>query len=245
MKTRIFSGPTLRSLEIGQLLPKASVAGPIALGDVLAALDDGIERIAIVDGFFDQQQPVWHKEILFALHAGVQVLGAASMGALRAVELEPFGMRGIGKIFELYRDGWLERDDEVTVVHAPASEGYRALSDALVNMRFTFRKAARAAVISDEFAEHCGELSEQLFYAERTYQTVLRAAARDAARGAEVERLRTWLSEESNRVDQKRADALELVQVLAGPPLPGARRAFAFANTDAWAQFIATRRAGR
>jgi len=245
VNTRIFCGPTLRGVEIERHLPSASIAGPIALGDVIAALDDGVERIAIVDGFFDQRQPVWHKEILFALHAGVQVLGAASMGALRAVELEHFGMRGIGKIFELYRDGWLERDDEVTVVHAAASEGYRALSDALVNMRFTFRKAARAAIISDEFAEHCAGLSEQLFYAERTYQTVLSVAARDATRSTEAERLRTWLSEKSNHVDQKRADALELVQVLAGPPLPGARRSFAFANTDAWAQFLALRRAGR
>jgi len=245
MKTRIFCGPTLRQEEIARHLPKASIAGPIGWGDVLTALDDGIECIAIVDGFFDQQQPVWHKEILFALHAGVPVLGAASMGALRAVELEPFGMRGIGKIFELYRDGWLERDDEVTVVHAAASDGYRALSDALVNMRFTFRKAARSTVISDEFAEHCAGLAEQLFYAERTYQTVLSAVSRDSKWSHEAQRFRTWLAEESNRVDQKRADALELLAALAGPPLPRASRAFSFAHTDAWAQFVSAKRAGR
>src|SRR4051812_16437362 len=106
MKTRVFCGPTLSRREIEQRLPSASVVDPIGWGDVLSALDDGIERLAIIDGFFDQRQAVWHKELLFALHSGVEVLGAASMGALRAVELAPFGMRGVGKIFELFRDGW-------------------------------------------------------------------------------------------------------------------------------------------
>ena len=45
--------------------------------------------------------------------AGTQVFGAASMGALRAAELAPFGMIGVGAIFAAYRDGRLTGDDEV------------------------------------------------------------------------------------------------------------------------------------
>ena len=40
---------------------------------------------------------------------GVPVFGAASMGALRAAELHEFGMRGIGRIFEAFRDGVARR----------------------------------------------------------------------------------------------------------------------------------------
>jgi hypothetical protein len=39
------------------------------------------------------------------------------MGALRAAELHTFGMVGVGRVFEGYRDGVYEDDDEVAVVH--------------------------------------------------------------------------------------------------------------------------------
>ena len=48
---------------------------------------------------------MWHKEILFALSEGIDVYGAASMGALRAAELDAFGMRGIGDVYSAYAEG--------------------------------------------------------------------------------------------------------------------------------------------
>ena len=47
------------------------------------------------------------------------------MGALRAAELHVFGMVGVGRVFELFRDGLLEDDDEVAVAHGPADSGYQ------------------------------------------------------------------------------------------------------------------------
>src|SRR5688572_32760283 len=52
--------------------------------------------------------------------SGVRVFGAASMGALRAAELQPFGMIGVGQVFQAYRRGHLTDDDEVAVAHGPA-----------------------------------------------------------------------------------------------------------------------------
>ena len=63
------------------------------------------------------------------------------MGALRAVELEPFGMIGIGRVFEAYRRGFLEGDDEVAVLHGPAEIGYPTLTEALVNFRASLEQA--------------------------------------------------------------------------------------------------------
>jgi len=57
---------------------------------------------------------------------GIHVFGAASIGALRAAELDVFGMRGIGDIYEAFRDGLLEDDDEVAVLHGPEELGYAA-----------------------------------------------------------------------------------------------------------------------
>ena len=50
---------------------------------------------------------VWHKEILWAMAQGIHVFGGASIGALRAAELDVFGMKGIGRIYEDFRDGVL------------------------------------------------------------------------------------------------------------------------------------------
>jgi hypothetical protein len=75
------------------------------------------DRMTSVDGYFERVPAVWHKEVLWAISQGIRVYGSASMGALRAAELSAFGMIGIGKIFEWYRDGVIERDDEVAVAH--------------------------------------------------------------------------------------------------------------------------------
>ena len=41
-------------------------------------------------------------------------------------------MIGVGEIFEAFRDGRLEDDDEVAVIHGEAEGGYRNLSTAMV-----------------------------------------------------------------------------------------------------------------
>ena len=83
-------------------------------------------RSRIVDGYFDTVPSVWHKEILVAMQRGVHVFGASSMGALRAAELHPFGMVGIGQVYEWYRDGTIDADDEVAVAHGPAEFAFAA-----------------------------------------------------------------------------------------------------------------------
>ena len=116
---------------------------PIKQGDLLKALrDHQPSTVVIIDGYFEQVPSVWHKEILWALKQGVTVIGAASMGALRAAELQQFGMLGVGKIFEAYCSGrfspfdelLFEDDDEVAVVHGPPELDYIG-SLAMVDLR--------------------------------------------------------------------------------------------------------------
>ena len=42
------------------------------------------------DGVFHTERSIWHRELLEAVACGIHVIGASSMGALRAAELEPF-----------------------------------------------------------------------------------------------------------------------------------------------------------
>ena len=166
MKTLVFVGPTLRDIE----LANADIRPPVAVGDILRALRDRrVRRIAIIDGYFERMAAVWHKEILVALARGVEVWGAASMGALRAAELAPYGMRGIGKIYEAYRRGELVADDEVAVAHLPAEYGYRATSVALVDIRFALAAALRARRISKRDHDRHLAAARARFYRERTW----------------------------------------------------------------------------
>src|SRR4051794_9083188 len=100
----VFVGPTMPHDAVTEALP-CSVRPPAAQGDVLRAVRAGASRIAIIDGYFENEPAVWHKEILHALSQGVPVLGAASMGALRAAELRVFGMVGVGWVYEQYATG--------------------------------------------------------------------------------------------------------------------------------------------
>ncbi|GIW10527.1 MAG: hypothetical protein KatS3mg061_1584 [Dehalococcoidia bacterium] len=76
--------------------------------------------IALIDGFFRAGPAVWYKESLWALATGAPVFGAASIGTLRAVKLEPFGMVGVGWVFRAFRNSVLTADDEMAVAHSLA-----------------------------------------------------------------------------------------------------------------------------
>src|SRR5262245_34509783 len=121
----VFLGPTLGA-DAARSILDAEYRPPAAHGDVYRLLGQAEppRAIGLVDGYFQAVPAVRHKEILYALSRGVHVFGAASMGALRAVELADFGMVGVGEIFAAYRDRLLEDDDEVAVEHAPASAGF-------------------------------------------------------------------------------------------------------------------------
>lgn len=132
--TVVFLGPSLALAEAARLLP-ARFRPPARQGDVLAALRAGARRIALLDGTFEAHPAVWHKEILAALSEGVAVHGAASMGALRAAELAAFGMAGHGRVFAAYREGRVQDDGEVALLHGPAELGFPALTLPLVTLR--------------------------------------------------------------------------------------------------------------
>jgi hypothetical protein len=205
--TLVYVGPTLPADEVRKRLPAATVLPPAAVGDVLrASRKRGVRRIAIVDGYFERMAAVWHKEILVALERGIAVYGAASMGALRAAELAPWGMVGVGTIYRDYARGALVADDEVAVAHLPAEYGYRATSDALVNIRYGLAGAVRARIISPELYERLLGLARARFYRERSWTQLVTDAR---TQGLPVDALTAW-----PKPDRKADDARLLLRRL-------------------------------
>jgi hypothetical protein len=192
-------------------LPEAVLCGPAQCGDVYRACRNGAETILLVDGYFDHALSVWHKEILWALSHGTRVAGAASMGALRAAELDVFGMLGVGTVYELFRSGELEDDDEVAVLHEPSERDYTPRSDAMVNLRLTARAAVSAGTIERGTELRLVAAAKRLFYADRTFDRMVAEGELDSATRA---RLGRWLAAHG-LVDQKRLDAEALLALAA------------------------------
>jgi hypothetical protein len=201
----VFLGPTLAHDEARAVLD-AHYLPPAGRGDVLRAALARPSAIALVDGVFEQGPAVWHKEILFALSEGIQVYGAASMGALRAAELDRFGMRGVGEVYRAYADGTLEDDDEVAVAHADGEHAFRPLSDSMVDVRATLEAAVASGIVAGPVAAAIAARVKAVFYPRR-----MLAAALDRD-DDQHERLRAWLP--AGSVRRKRSDALELLRVV-------------------------------
>ncbi|QND48747.1 antibiotic resistance protein [Rhizobium lusitanum] len=209
----LFVGPTLPdAAEISD--PGITLRPPAQKGDIVKALEDGVNAIGLIDGFFENVAPVWHKEILFALSRGVHIYGAASMGALRAAECAAFGMIGVGRIFEAYASGALADDSAVAQIHAPAELGYRPLSEPLVNVQATLQALAETGAIGEPERAALQACAETMFFKSLTYRSVAEAAdlPDPARRPAIADLLR------ANTVNQKRSDALQLLRALADCP---------------------------
>ena len=91
----VFAGPSIAGVDVPEGL---DIRPPAKQGDVYLATLEDPPAIGIIDGYFEGVPAVWHKEVLWALAHDIPVLGASSMGALRAAELDHFGMIGVGPI---------------------------------------------------------------------------------------------------------------------------------------------------
>jgi len=202
----VFLGPSLSHDEAYKILD-ADYRPPIQRGDVRAALNDNPDIIGIIDGVFHQEPAVSHREILDALKKGVTVVGGASMGALRASELDDFGMMGIGYVYNQYKECLIESDDDVAVAINPIT--MEQLSDSLVSMKYNLKKALDKYIISKEEFNALIETAKSIFYPKRTYTLLLNTVKMHPAKIAAI---KNFLIEEG--IDIKRQDAIDVLEYI-------------------------------
>ncbi|MEM3532209.1 MAG: TfuA-related McrA-glycine thioamidation protein [Candidatus Methanomethyliaceae archaeon] len=203
----MFLGPSLPVEEAKKILDDAEYRPPAGRGDVAGAVDEGFEVIGLVDGVFYQKTAVSHREILYALKKGVTVVGGASIGALRACELDVYGMIGVGKIYRWYKEGIISADDEVAVAFHPNT--YQPLSEPLVNIRATLDALISRGMISKVEGEIIIKSAKEIPFHLRNYSRIIQKAidklGRDKAKII-LEMLR------KEKVDQKWIDAIEVLK---------------------------------
>src|SRR6185295_9326923 len=222
-----FIGPCLSGPlgdEVREACRGLQIEPPARRGDVLRVLASRPDAILVLDGYYYTTPAVSHKEILYALEAGVRVVGASSMGALRAAELAPWGMEGIGRVATWFLEGRLDGDDEVALLHASADAGYRTLTIALVEVRHALSVLHDAQVTSR--AESFLNELKALAFTERNERRVREAAERHF--GIELARS---LMAALNSDSVKQRDAIEALQTLRTSPRGERPQAVAVAST--------------
>lgn len=174
----IFLGPSLSLQKAREILPEADYRPPVKKGDLLK-ISISVNRkmvVGIIDGYFLLDYPPPPIEVYHLLiKDSVTVIGGSSLGALRAVELEKFGMIGIGKIFQLYKTKKLFADDEVAVTF---SEDNTLQSEAMIDIRYNLARAFRKGIIKNETKEILAKISKNLYFPYRRYPDIIELASR-------------------------------------------------------------------
>ncbi|MFH1640079.1 MAG: TfuA-like protein [Chloroflexota bacterium] len=181
--------------------------------------------VVIIDGLFYASTPVWQRELLSALDEGITVIGSTSMGALRAAELYPYGMIGYGKVFTWYRDDIIEGDDEVALFHLDADDGYRGISEPLVNIRYNLHLACEKGLINmNESADIIASLKLK-YFGDRCYEALFKSPPFRSLSPSVQDRLQEFLTK--GAVNLKRIDAIETLKLIADGeifPIPARAR---------------------
>ncbi len=204
-KIVVFLGPSLPIEEAIQIL-QADYCSPAKRGDVYVASEGGAEIICLIDGVFFQECSVAHKEIIHALELGVKVLGASSMGALRASELDVYGMEGVGEIYQAYKRGELTSDDEVALIFDPLT--FEPLSEPLVNIRYNLKIASELAIIDDVTRNRLFKIAQSFYFPERSYNKIIQSSFGTVPQD-QLESFKKFIREDKR--DLKMEDAVKLL----------------------------------
>lgn len=200
----VFLGPSLGLAEAKKCVA-ARFEPPARRGDIWRAIERRPRAIALIDGLFESVPSVCHQELLDAMDAGIAVFGASSMGALRASELDAFGMRGVGQVYTWLKEGTVEDDAEVALLHADAEHDFRPLSVPLVNVRALCLEAVRRRVVSAEVSERILETAQATHYRRRHWPDVIA----EVPKLSDATRSRLLTLTRSPGVDVKAEDARE------------------------------------
>lgn len=204
----IFLGPSL-SIEKAKKILEADYRKPAKKGDLFQLIFNETKIVGLIDGYFLQDYPPTPIEVYnLVKKKETKVYGSSSLGALRAVELSKYGMIGVGKIFNLFRNGILDSDDEVAVTFTDYSD-YK--SEALIDIRYNLFLAQKMKVIDKEVKRIILRVSKQTYFPYRTYTDILdKCKQKYPDYRLQIEKFGEYI--QSNRKSLKEDDAVLLLK---------------------------------
>ena len=182
IKMKVYAKLSLDEGTIQKILPQADVVGPIKRYDLANDCAENYAVIIIIDGQFHNNLAVSCDEIRDALHRGTKIYGAASMGALRASELDSCGMIGHGEIYEHIKVTPYFRDDWLGQVFVEKAGRVHTLIPPFVDFYFNLKSLLQLEEISRKEFGIMTKSSADLFYSERSWDKVKAAINREKCR---------------------------------------------------------------
>ena len=169
----VFAGPSIELVD-EVVRSRAVLHPPVRHGDLTRlAADHRPGILLIVDGVFGFEMAITPREIRQMIEAGWRVFGAASMGAMRAAELWPQGMIGLGDIYTLFRTGGLKSDADVAVLFG--GDALREITISMVQVRFLIQYLRHFHGLSGLDARRMQALANSIYWAERDEAALIRS----------------------------------------------------------------------
>lgn len=204
---KVYAGLSIAEDEVRGVLADATVAPPVQRGDLHADIDAGHRVVAIIDGRFQQSLAVSVGEIMDGLRNGLRIYGASSMGALRAAELDAYGMIGHGAVYEHIRATACFRDDYLGQLFFEGIPKHKNPSVPYINVHIALCQLHDRGVINDETRTVIDGLYERLHFSERDRFNLERAIAAAGGSHEMVQAARLAFEQP----DQKHLDARSLL----------------------------------
>ena len=207
-RAAVFVGPGLTEEDVSETdTDLIDFHPPIRRGDLRHAMDAGYRTIAIIDGEFYQNLAVSPKEILVGLRDGRRIIGGSSMGALRAAEMDVYGMEGVGQIYAWYRSGLVNRDDDVALMFGSFDVGsYRAVTVPMVNVLWAMSEFKRLNLMPSGSRRRVTAAARRIHWTNRNWPGICEGAGLN---NHDREIVYTWSRNPDS--DLKRIDARHVV----------------------------------
>jgi hypothetical protein len=124
--------------------------------------------------------------------------------------LDIYGMVGVGRIYRWYKEGAINSDDEVALVFHP--ETWKPISEPLVNIRATLELLHSKGIISPRERALMIRAARETPFQLRNYMRIVQGALRLGLGKSRAAKLLEIM--ETNKVDQKEEDAVEVLKKL-------------------------------
>jgi hypothetical protein len=121
-------------------------------------------------------------------------------------------MVGIGKIFELFRNGATDADDEVAVTFQKG-EGGDIQSEAMIDIRFNLFVACRKKIITERVKHAIAKTAKSIYFPYRDYTHILeQTRLKFPELSTQLDSFSAYINE--NRLSLKEQDAIKVVEYI-------------------------------
>jgi hypothetical protein len=141
------------------------------------------------------------------------------MGALRASELDRYGMIGVGWVYDRFRKSAVRNDADVALIYSPFD--FKPMTVPMVDLEYWMEMASAAGLIAGRERAGLLKAARRIFFADRTTDRLLEAL-RHAVGGDTLEALLAFSAGTIPSV--KSIDAMAALRLVTGYVPPGDSR---------------------